>query len=72
MFSATEFETPASMPGELPAETAFTWASDLHVDGTHYTDSVHYNADVVLYLDNFLGFAVGEIVPVGYFRSQRG
>nr|WP_306139198.1 DUF1566 domain-containing protein [Rheinheimera baltica] len=67
MFSATEFETPASMPGELPAETAFTWASDLHVDGTHYTDSVHYNADVVLYLDNFLGFPVGEIVPVGYF-----
>ena len=67
MFSATEFETPASMPGELPLETAFTWASDLHVDGTHYTDSVHYNADVVLYLDNFLGFPVGEIVPVGYF-----
>ncbi|KKO50387.1 hypothetical protein VT06_02825, partial [Arsukibacterium sp. MJ3] len=67
MFSATEFETPASMPGELPVETAFTWASDLHVDGSHYTDSVHYNADVVLYLDNFLSFPVGEIVPVGYF-----
>ncbi|OBP14337.1 hypothetical protein A5320_11160 [Rheinheimera sp. SA_1] len=66
-FSATEFETPASMPGELPVETAFTWASDLHVAGTHYTDSVHYNADVVLYLDNFLQFPVGEIVPVGYF-----
>jgi RHS repeat-associated protein len=66
-FSATEFETPTSMPGELPATSAFTWASDLHVAGTHYTDSVHFNADVVLYLDNFLKFPVGEIVPVGYF-----
>ncbi|WP_341939657.1 Lcl domain-containing protein [Marinimicrobium sp. C2-29] len=69
-FSATEFETPASMPGELPRETAFTWASDLHVDGAHYTDSVHFNGSVVMFVDNFLNFDVGEIVPIGYFDRR--
>ncbi|MFO7786719.1 MAG: DUF1566 domain-containing protein [Halospina sp.] len=66
-FSATEFETPASMPGELPEETAFTYATDLHVAGTHYTDTVSFDGDVVMYVDNFLGFEVGEIVPIGLF-----
>jgi|GEM_PF-818862 len=69
-FSATEFESPSSMPGELPRETAFTWASDLHVDGTHYTDSVHFDGDVVMFVDNFLNFDVGEIVPIGYFDRR--
>jgi RHS repeat-associated protein len=67
MFSATEFETPKSMPGELPNETAFTWASDLHVEGTHYSDSVYFDGYVVMFLDNFLNFDVGEIVPIGYY-----
>src|SRR5690606_32128944 len=69
-FSATEFEIPSSMPGELPRETAFTWASDLHVEGTHYTDSVHFNGNVVMFVDNFLNFDVGEIVPIGYFDRR--
>ncbi|MCC5859763.1 MAG: DUF1566 domain-containing protein [Ectothiorhodospiraceae bacterium] len=66
-FSATDFETPESMPGELPAETAFTWASDLHVAGLHYSDTIEFDGNVVMFVDNFLGFQVGEIVPIGYF-----
>ncbi|MCP1728063.1 RHS repeat-associated protein [Natronospira proteinivora] len=66
-FSATEYETPASMPGELPKEVAFTFANDLHVAGTHHTETVVFDNDVVMYIDNFLDFEVGEIVPIGYF-----
>ena len=66
-FSATEFETPSSMPGELPPETAFTFANDLHVAGVYYSDSVIFDSDVVMFVDNFLGFKVGEIVPIGYY-----
>jgi len=67
LLSATEFETPASMPGELPSETAFTYAADLHVAGVYYSDSVVFDNDVVMFVDNFLGFEVGEIVPIGSF-----
>ncbi|MCK0536741.1 Lcl domain-containing protein [Alcanivorax quisquiliarum] len=66
-FSATEFETPDSMPGFLPPETAFTFANDLHVEGVHYSDTVLFDGQVVMFIDNFLGFAVGEIIPIGYF-----
>ena len=66
-FSATEYETPESMPGALPAETAFTFANDLHVDGVHYSDTVLFDSPVVMFIDNFLGFEVGEIIPIGYF-----
>lgn len=67
LLSATEFETPASMPGELPSEVAFTFANELHAAGVHYNDTVVFDNDVVMFIDNFLGFEVGEIVPIGYF-----
>uniref|UniRef100_UPI002A7EBAC8 Lcl domain-containing protein n=1 Tax=Reinekea sp. TaxID=1970455 RepID=UPI002A7EBAC8 len=65
--SATEFETPQSMPGALPAESAFTYCTELNVAGTRFNDVVTFDSDVVMYVDNFLGFDVGEIVPIGYF-----
>lgn len=64
---ATEFETPESMPGELPEDSAFTWATDLKVSGTHYTDTVQFDGHVIMVVDNFLDFPLGEIVPIGYF-----
>src|SRR5690554_4472733 len=67
LFTATDFETPESMPGELPPEVAFTFANDLHVAGVHYSDTVVFDSNVVMFIDNFLGFDVGEIVPIGYF-----
>ncbi len=65
--SATEFETPASMPGPLPDNSVFTYCTELHVEGTQYNDTVIFNNDVVMFVDNFLGFEVGEIIPIGYF-----
>ncbi|CAA0095902.1 tRNA3(Ser)-specific nuclease WapA [BD1-7 clade bacterium] len=70
LLSATEFETPESMPGALPSTTAFTFANDLHVAGTRYDDTIEFNNDVVMFVDNFLGFDVGEIVPIGYFNRS--
>ncbi|MEJ2045649.1 MAG: DUF1566 domain-containing protein [Reinekea sp.] len=65
--SATEYETPDSMPGDLPENSAFTYCTELHISGLRYNDSVHFDNDVVMFIDNFLGFDVGEIVPIGYF-----
>lgn len=67
VLSATEYEVPSSMPGLLPPGTAFTYATDLHVEGVHYSDTVVFDKNVHMFVDNFLGFRVGEIVPIGYF-----
>ena len=69
---ATEFKTPASMPSDLPKESAFTYCSDLQIDGVSDDENVTFDSPVVMYVDNFLGFEVGEIVPVGYYDRNAG
>jgi len=66
---ATEFDTPASMPAKLPPTSAYTYCSELSVDGAK---SVKFDKPVTAYVDNFLGFHVGEIVPVGYYDRGKG
>ncbi len=69
---ATEFDTPASMPAKLPEGTAFTFASALTLDGVEAGSQVDFDKPVVIYLDNFLGFNVGEAVPVGFYNEKTG
>ena len=65
---ATEFETPESMPAKLPPNSAYTYCSELSVDGAN---KVRFDKPVVVYVDNFLGFGVGGAVPVGYYDRDR-
>jgi RHS repeat-associated protein len=65
---ATEYPTPQSMPAKLPPTSAFTYCVELTVDGAK---SVRFEKPVVVYVNNFLGFNVGEIVPVGYYDRDR-
>ncbi len=66
---ATIYPTPASMPAVLPPNSAFTYCVELAVDGAQ---RVKFSKPVTTWVDNFLGFDVGEIVPVGYFDRDRG
>jgi len=66
---ATEFDTPASMPAKLPPTSAYTYCSELSVDGAK---NVNFDKPVTLYVDNFLGFKVGTVVPVGYYDRAKG
>ncbi|MBI4764608.1 MAG: carboxypeptidase regulatory-like domain-containing protein [Deltaproteobacteria bacterium] len=65
---ATEYPTAESMPARLPPTSAFTYCAELAVDGAR---SVRFEKPMVVYVDNFLGFNVGEIVPVGYYDRDR-
>ncbi|HSO19769.1 MAG TPA: sugar-binding protein, partial [Desulfosarcina sp.] len=65
---ATEYRTPETMPAVLPPTSAFTWCAELKVDGA---ERVRFEKPVVVWVDNFLGFPVGEIVPVGYYDRDR-
>ena len=66
---ATEFPTVESMPAVLPPTSAFTYCAELSVDGV---ERVTFAQPVVMWVDNFLGFAVGEVVPVGSYDRDRG
>ncbi len=65
----TEFTTEDSMPAKLPPNSAYTYCVELSVDGTQ---RVRFDKPVILWIDNFLGFNVGEVVPVGYYDRDRG
>ena len=65
----TEYTTPESMPAKLPPSSAFTYCIELSVDGVK---NIQFEKPVVTWVDNFLGFEVGEIVPVGYYDKNQG
>ncbi|MCQ8119474.1 NHL domain-containing protein [Methylomonas rosea] len=65
---------PAAMPGPLPPSSAYTYAfemkaeeTDVKVDGK----DVLFDRAVPFYIDNFLSFPVGTIVPVGYYDRAK-
>ncbi len=66
---ATEFTTPESMPAKLPPNSAYTYCVEISVDGAQ---RVRFEKPIVTWVENFLGFDVGEIVPVGYYDRGRG
>ncbi|MDY6950912.1 MAG: RHS repeat-associated core domain-containing protein [Thermodesulfobacteriota bacterium] len=65
---ATEFTTPLSMPAILPPTSFYTYCAELTVEGAQ---RVRFDKPVMIWVDNFLGFDVGEIVPVGFFDRDR-
>ena len=66
---ATEFTTPESMPAILPPTSGYTYCVELSVDGAQ---RVSFKNPVIAWVNNFLGFDVGEIVPVGYYDRDKG
>lgn len=69
VISATEYENPDQMPGELPSTSEFTYCVDLKVEGFK---NVEFDEPVVLWTRNFLEFNVGDIVPTGYYDREDG
>lgn len=61
---ATEYTTPDSMPAALPPASAFTYCVDMRLDGIDYAS---FSEPVITWVDNFLGFPVGSVVPSAYF-----
>ncbi|MBN2197367.1 MAG: hypothetical protein JW751_31480 [Polyangiaceae bacterium] len=75
---ATEFtvgpEGLRAMPAPLPLGTGYTYAVDLTVDEALAAGAreVRFDAPVLNYVENFLGFPVGTPVPVGYYDREQG
>jgi RHS repeat-associated protein len=69
VLSATLYKDPTEMPADLPPTTEFTYCVELKAEG--YKD-VEFADPVTLWVPNDLGFAVGDIVPTGYFDRDEG
>ncbi|PZD95350.1 hypothetical protein DNH61_12470 [Paenibacillus sambharensis] len=75
---ATEYtvgeDGPSSMPGDLPAHVGYTYAVELSADEAVEAGAaeIRFNQPLHLYVDNFLEFPVGEVVPIGYYDRQLG
>ena len=75
---ATEYTVgengPSRMPGGLPPASGYTYAVDLSVDEAMAAGatSVQFNQPVPFYVENFVGFPVGSLVPLGFYDRARG
>jgi RHS repeat-associated protein len=75
---ATEYTVGASgpnaMPGELPAASGYTYAVELSVDEalTAGATRVRFSQPVPFYVENFVGFPVGSLVPTGFYDRAGG
>ncbi|MBI4454589.1 MAG: SMP-30/gluconolactonase/LRE family protein [Acidobacteria bacterium] len=70
---ATEYTAgdkgPRAMPAALPPTSAYTYAVEFSVDQADAlaATDVRFSKPVWFYLENFLKFPVGGIVPAGYY-----
>ena len=74
---ATEYTVgengPKAMPGALPTFSGYTYAVELSVDEALAADAtrVNFNQPLPMYVDNFIDFPVGEIVPAGWYDRNK-
>ena len=75
---ATEYTVgtngPSAMPGELPPSSGYTFAVELSVDEAMAAGAteVRFGSPVPFYLENFVGFPVGSLVPTGFYDRGQG
>ncbi|EDN71518.1 protein containing RHS repeats [Beggiatoa sp. PS] len=64
---------PQAMPLPLPSDSSYTYAIDLNIDQAIEANArrIDFDKAFPVYVDNFLGFEVGSIVPSGWYdRTQ--
>jgi YD repeat-containing protein len=72
---ATEYTVgatgPQAMPAELPPATGYTYAVEYSVDQALAAGAtrVDFNQPIFAYVDNFLNFPAGTIVPAGWYDA---
>jgi hypothetical protein len=75
---ASEFSVgengPMAMPATLPSTVAYTHATAFTVDEAIAAGatSVDFSSPVIFYQENFIGFPVGEDMPLGEYDANTG
>jgi hypothetical protein len=66
--SVTEYTTPDSMPAILPPYTQFTYCAEFSVEEA---EGIRFEKPVIAYVEDFLNFGAGGIVPAGFYDRDR-
>jgi RHS repeat-associated protein len=75
---ATEYTVgpngPEAMPALLPPMSGYTYCVELSADEAIASgvDNVQFSKPVAYYIENFLGFPAGTVVPTGYYDKNKG
>jgi hypothetical protein len=74
----TEFtvgeDGPMAMPAELPPASKYTYALELSADEMEAAGAtgIEFSEPLPFYVEDFVGFPVGETAPLGYYDRERG
>lgn len=74
---ATEYTVgptgPAAMPAPLPPNVGYTYCVELTAEEAEQAGAttVQFSQPLPYYVENFLGFPVGTLVPAGYYDRQK-
>ena len=63
---------PSAMPATLPPTSGYTYAVELTAEEAVGAKRVEFSQPVVHYVDNFLHFSVGSLVPTGFYDREIG
>lgn len=65
---------PATMPASLPQSSGYTYAIDMTSDEVIATGAQHiaFSQPVSVYVDDFLSFPTGTVVPLGSYNRDTG
>lgn len=64
---------PERMPAALPSSSGYTYAMELSLDeALSWESSVRFDRPLSYYVDNFLHFPVGTVVPFASYNRSRG
>jgi hypothetical protein len=65
---------PEAMPAALPPQSGYTFAVELSVDEALAAGAtgVRFSRPVPFYVENFLNFPAGGVVPPGYYDRGNG
>ena len=71
--TTTEYPVQAALPSPLPPNTAFAFAAEIGIEPDTVEDTaLSFDEPAIAWIDNFLGFAVGQTVPVGWYDRNEG
>ena len=65
---------PKMMPGDLPANSGYTYAAELSSDEALAlgAKSVQFSKPYIYFVDNFINVPVGKAVPLGIYNKEKG
>lgn len=63
---------PAAMPGTITGDIGYTYAVEFRVKDVDPSASVRFSKPVINYLEDFIGFPTGTVVPSGFYDQGKG